>query len=74
MLILSARKEKGEQEMPINIQPDAIYKTSELAEILEVKETTIFKHIREGKIPAKKFLGKRYHVKGFDIIALMESK
>ena len=59
--------------MPEEIKPDALYCPDDLAPLLKVRASAIRDWIRRGWLPAKK-LGKRYWIRGADLLELMSAQ
>lgn len=54
------------------IKPLAVYTTSEVAKLLGLRQQTVQKYIREGKIKAKEIGGKWYRISGQAILDFMQ--
>ncbi|KPJ53844.1 hypothetical protein AMJ39_02835 [candidate division TA06 bacterium DG_24] len=51
---------------PESIDPRKLYTVFETAEILQLSEQTVRKHLRDAKLRGRK-IGKRWHIRGAEI-------
>ncbi len=57
--------------MRMIVEEKRIYGPKEVAQILQLSERTILRHLKEGRIPGFK-VGRRWRVYGRDLLALNE--